>query len=416
MKSATIPENERERLTALEKYNILDTPKEGSFDDLTQLASELCGTPIALMSLIDAERQWFKSSVGLPTPETHRNVAFCSHAILGDNLFIVPDTLTDERFMDNPLVTSDPHIRFYAGAPLQTPEGLKLGTLCVIDRVPRQLTSFQKSALQVLAKQVEAQLELRLKLKELTKKETEVRAQRDALTRLQHQKEELIEFVVHDLKNPLMVILSNAQFLADGVSSDDVPLVARDIAISADIMHRMVLNLLDISRGEEGILRLKRTKIDIAQIISEVAASETHRGYELAREVMTSVSSECGAILADQELLRRMLENLVDNSFKYAPSGKPVQISTRLVENTIELRVCDEGPGIPAAFREKIFEKYAQLERDVSTHARSSRGLGLVFCRLVAEAHGGRIWVEDNLPRGSAFIVSLPLMNRAANS
>ncbi|HET6229389.1 MAG TPA: PAS domain S-box protein, partial [Longimicrobiaceae bacterium] len=166
MEAPVLP-HEQERLAALRGYGVLDTPPEPEFDSLTRLASQICGTPMALLTLVDGERQWFKSRVGIDIAETPRELSFCAHAIERPGLFVVTDTLEDERFSTNPLVLSIPYVRFYAGAPLVTPEGHGLGTLCVVDRVPRNLSSEQLEALRTLARQAMGQLELRRQLRRL---------------------------------------------------------------------------------------------------------------------------------------------------------------------------------------------------------------------------------------------------------
>lgn len=164
---APLPKNEAKRLKVLWQYDVLDTVPEEVFDDLTDLAAHICEAPIALISLVDENRQWFKSRVGLTTKETSRDVSFCAHAILQSGLFLIPDATKDPRFKDNPIVTGPPRIRFYAGVPLKSPDGFALGTLCVLDKQPKRLRAEQKRALLVLARHVETQLELRRHAKEL---------------------------------------------------------------------------------------------------------------------------------------------------------------------------------------------------------------------------------------------------------
>jgi GAF domain-containing protein len=161
MPSAPLPPNEQERLTLLREYAVLDTPPEQAFDDVVQLATLICGAPIALVTLVDETRQWFKARIGLEVSSTPRESAFCAHAILDEAPLIVTDACADTRFADNPLVTGSPHIRFYAGAPLITPRGGRLGTLCVIDQAPRDLGVDQVRALEALSRVVVEHLEFR---------------------------------------------------------------------------------------------------------------------------------------------------------------------------------------------------------------------------------------------------------------
>ena len=161
MTKPPVPPDEERRLEVLRQYQILDTAAERVFDDITKLAAEVCETPISLLTFIDHNRQWFKSNVGLSATETSRDVAICAHAIVQNDLFVVPDALADERFAHNPLVTHDPNIRFYAGMPLVNGDGHALGTLCVIDRRPRELTQQQQDKLRALAASVLLLLEVR---------------------------------------------------------------------------------------------------------------------------------------------------------------------------------------------------------------------------------------------------------------
>lgn len=182
--SAGTPENEKRRLQVLWQYDVLDTIPEAVFDDLTELAANICEAPIGLISLVDEKRQWFKSKVGTTLNETSRDISFCGHAIQQSDLFIVPDATRDRRFANNPLVISEPKIRFYAGAPLITADGYALGTLCVIDKVPRELRPEQKQALRTLARHVVSQLELRRRSRELHEAQQQNNRALDEVARL----------------------------------------------------------------------------------------------------------------------------------------------------------------------------------------------------------------------------------------
>jgi GAF domain-containing protein len=163
---APLPKNEAKRIQILWQYDVLDTLPEKVFDELTELATLICEAPIALISLVDEDRQWFKSKVGVTVKETSRDVSLCAHAILQKDILIVPDATKDKRFKNNPLVTGAPKIRFYAGVPLRAPGGAALGTLCVIDRKPRTLTTNQLAALRLLARNIMTQLEFRRQTRE----------------------------------------------------------------------------------------------------------------------------------------------------------------------------------------------------------------------------------------------------------
>lgn len=215
MKIAPLPENEQQRLEALRSFDILDSIQESAFDNMVQLASYICQTPIAAISLVDEQRQWFKAITGLAAKETPRSVAFCAHAILQDEVMIVPDATQDERFFDNPLVAGEPDIRYYAGVPLVTSHGYHLGTLCVIDRVPRELNTEQLEAIKVLANNIMAHLQLRLSNKQIR---NQIKDLELAATIFQASSEAML---VTDADN-LIITVNPAFTLLTGYTIDEV--------------------------------------------------------------------------------------------------------------------------------------------------------------------------------------------------
>lgn len=245
---------------------------------------------------------------------------------------------------------------------------------------------------------------------ELANKNQLLMEQRDALLRVQRQKEELTEIVVHDLKNPLAAIAANAAFLSMAKTmNDDTRECSSAIARAADNMLRMVHDILDVSRAEEAGLNIKQEKIDLAGMAERAASLMGRRAEE--RRVTLGLDAGEGELElnADPDLLRRVIENLLDNAIRYTPSGGRVQLSVSDLGASVRISVADGGPGIPEHERARIFEKYAQLERkDDHAQKRFGRGIGLSFVKMVVDAHGGQIRVVDNPPRGARFEVDLP--------
>jgi two-component system sensor histidine kinase/response regulator len=234
-----------------------------------------------------------------------------------------------------------------------------------------------------------------------------VRRQRDDLMRLQLQKERLTSFLVHDLKNPVASMDLHAQAL---LRNREIPASARAsaerIREDARSLSRLIMNLLDIAKDEEGQLTPHLTDIDATALATEVCEALSIRARAQQLELRHDVRVE-GPFRGDADLLRRVLENLVDNAVRHAPEGSIVRLSIEGREGGIELCVADQGSGVPAEMREQIFERFVQLQDDEGAVSRAGRGLGLAFCKLVAQAHGGRIWIEDGTP-GAMFCLRLP--------
>jgi signal transduction histidine kinase len=231
-----------------------------------------------------------------------------------------------------------------------------------------------------------------------------------ATAALARQKEDLTRLVVHDLKNPLMTIVMGVDLMTARVRGDDrFAEIAGHVVAAAQSMDRMTLDILDISRSEDGALLPRPQPMDLHGLVADVVASMRLRTTERHTEVTVTPTGSGPVILGDPQLLQRVVENILDNTLKYAPAGRPIRVDLRDVSGAgVEIRVSDEGPGVPPESRERIFERYARLDRDEGCGARQSRGLGLAFCKLAIEAHGGRIWVEENQPRGSRFCIRLP--------
>jgi GAF domain-containing protein len=245
MQTPALPLDETERLAALQALNLLDTLPEARFDRITRLAARLFDVPIALVTLVDVNRQWFKSCYGLETRETTRDISFCGHAILQPDILVVPDALADPRFADNPLVTDEPHIRFYAGQPLNTFSRQRVGTLCIIDRRPRQLSLSEQQTLKDLAAWAERELSS-VELAEALKK---LQASNAQLARLNQVREEFVHMVSHNFRTALTGIQGFSEMICEeNFTIAEMREYAADINQDAKRLNQMINKLLEVDR------------------------------------------------------------------------------------------------------------------------------------------------------------------------
>ena len=403
--AAALPENERERLEALRRYQVLDTAPEAAFDDLTRVASYICGTPISVVSLIDADRQWFKSEHGLGIRETPRDQAFCAHAILQDGVFVVADAALDPRFAGNPLVEGDQNIRFYAGAPLITPDGLSLGTLCVIDRVPRTLTAEQTDTLRALSRQAVAQLELRRHLRELHEAYIRLHA-------LDQVKTEFVSMVSHELRTPLTSIRGGLQLvLADPASVPDTD--ARELLDralnSSERLIRLTNDILDLSKVEAGRLELHQSRCRVADLVANACAAVAHLPFGADR-VRVRAGASVPDLMVDPDRIVQALVNLLANGLKFTPPPGQVTVEATQDGGRIAITVRDEGPGIAPEDLIRLFQPFQQL---AAARKVGGTGLGLVFSRAIVEQHGGELTVASRVGAGTTFTIALPAASQA---
>lgn len=377
--------HEQRRLSALRDYAILDTPREGLFDDFTRIAAAVCKTPIAVVNLIDAERQWFKSEIGLGVRETPLDTSICAHAILQHDLFVVPDTQNDHRFVNNPLVTGDPGLRFYAGALLKTTDGLAIGTMCVLDTQPRELDEEQLGVLQALSRQVMVQLELRKTL-------------RDA-ERTSHYRARLMAIMGHDLKSPLRTAM-----YALGKVRGDVPPAhhARldTVTQSLEQIDRDFTRLIATGGGRDTYTANGVETIALAPFLDAVATP--FRTLAARKGLQLRVAPTSLVVSSHATMLGTLIGNLIGNAVKYTERGG-VLVGCRRRGDSVSIEVLDTGVGMPVEAVELLFEAFNQADSGAD-----GMGLGLWIVRQTAETLGHPIDVRSRVGRGTHLRVTVP--------
>lgn len=417
--SCPVPDNETDRLNALRELEILDSDPEEAFDRITRLAAYITDSPISAVSLIDEARQWFKSIHGLDVSETPREVAFCAHAILGEGVMVVPDATRDERFANNPLVTSTPDIRFYAGAPLKSSTGFNLGTLCVIDTKPKDIPEDQLQALSDLALLVMEQMEMRLAAQHLRKayeREQEqakaLKAAKEKAERASQAKTDFLSSMSHELRTPLNAILGFAQVLEfnpkEPLSDTQLDHVSH-IKKGGEHLLGLINDILDLARIEAGKVEMSIEPVPLVHVIEEcvslisTVADQRNVSIDFNRDQISGT-----LIRADHTRLIQVFLNLLSNAVKYNRENGKVSFSFIPHQfGTLRIGIADTGVGIPEEQYGKVFQAFDRLgaeETDVEGY-----GIGLTVTKELIHQMGGTIEFESELGTGTTFWIELPL-------
>ncbi len=388
------PENEAERLKSLEKYNIIDTLPEESYDEITSLAAYICETPIALVSLIDENRQCFKSHLGLNTSETPRKYSFCAHAInKPDEPFIIEDATEDSRFHDNPLVTGEPYIKFYAGAPLLNSDGYPLGSLCVLDHKPRTLNDSQIEALKNLSDQVVRTLEL--------KRHQDSLATTNKL--LKDKNEELEQFAyraAHDLKSPLKNVSGLVDYCLNTQKEnldEEGQEMLKMMDQSSEELQALIEGILHYSRSDKW-LQEEREDVDVKLLLEEVKNLLDSKNFSHFHLPQGEV-----VINTHKVALKQVFMNLISNSIKYCDKAEPViRIDYSKDDGHHYFSLTDNGPGIPEKDQNRLFQLFEVVHKE-DKEGEKGTGIGLATVKKLLKGLGGKISLDSEEGNGTTF-------------
>ncbi len=393
MQFPPMPANEQERLKELYSYNILDTISEEDFDNITEIASQICNTKISQITLADSGRLWFKSSHGLPGSEVPRHLSFCTHAINNpEELFMVPDARQDERFANNPFVTGEPHVVFYAGVPLVSENGYALGSLCVVHDQPGQLSDSQLKSLKALSRQA-------MRLIELRRNKIQLEGVTNRLNEKNKALEKFVGTVAHDLRSPLNNIIGVADLLTTAYEvEEDVVELLQIVKASSSKLKHLISDLLEQSRSDK-LLHESASNVSLEELktaIMDLFACNDKR--------IINFNTSLESIHINKIALEQILINLISNAIKY--NDKEVaEIEMGIADNNQEYAfyVKDNSKGIDHEFMEKVFNLFEAQEAN-DNYGDKGYGMGLAIVQELINKMGGVISLDSTVGVGTKFM------------
>ena len=400
---APIPVNDAARLAELYRFDILDTPPEEAFDRLTALTALTFNTPIALITLVDRDRSCFKSQVGFPIDEIPREVGFCAHTIMNEEIMVVPDAAQDQRFKDDEAVTGPAAVRFYAGAPLMLSSGFRPGTLCMMDTRPRPkgLSEREAQILKGFAALVVLEIECR---QEFMSEKTDLF---DELQNAQSAKQQFLHMLSHELRTPLNAVLGFSAMIAaapENRVAQKYREYADDIAQAGDHLLDLVDGMLDWTRLERGELGIEDDVVTLSELVEKAIGLLPSAGERVAVAPMEHLPK----LRCDPRYVLQVFAHVIDNAIRFSPEDQPVEIRAEVNDHrNLVVRVSDKGPGLTNTDRARAFDLFEKFDPAGMTLAEGI-GLGLPISRKLMEFHGGSIDFDDDQADGSTVVLMFP--------
>ncbi|TAJ48810.1 MAG: sensor histidine kinase [Chitinophagaceae bacterium] len=397
---APIPADDLLRLHDLHELGILDTPEEEEFNEIVQLASKICHTPISLISLVDYSRQWFKAKVGVEAAETPRDISFCGHAIVMDSPFFeVVDALKDKRFFDNPLVVKTPNIRYYAGVQLVTKNGSRIGMLCVNDTKPNKLTDEQVFALKVLGNHVAKLLDLRITKKQLEAKTAQIENQNQVLTKM-------ISIIAHDVRGPIGSLksffeLADQKLLDEETREQMMKMSEKQVDVTLSLLNNLVdWATMTVSDKTQDLKRTNVKEVVDAEIALLLQTAE------FKGNLLVNLVSDTMELRIDRNVLGFIFRNLITNANKFTTNGKIIVYSD-FNKQYDTLIINDTGVGMTQTAIDKLLSTDAVVTTP-GTNQEKGSGLGFRLVKEFMQKNGGRLELKSEVGKGTSVLLLFP--------